>query len=709
MTPQESAKVGDRRLKIVRFIVLGFGILLGLRVVQVQVFEHDEWLARANGQWSREVTIEPERGNIYDRQGRPLAVSVTTTAVGVAKKLMGDNPRLLTDLAAVLERPEAELRQVIAASSSKHVVLARDVVLKAEQRARLRRWSAITMDDYCKRYYPTDGMAASLVGFYRQDPDATRATGLEASLEKYLAGKPGLAREIQTARAGEKLGRIVLQQAVHGRNLTLTLDADVQQICEQRLLEAVQTTGSMGGSVLVLDPSNGDVLGAASYPLMDTRANSHEDAAVWNNRNFTTQFEPGSLFKVFSGAALLHGGAVDTSTVIDCDNNSGSPYGINNDKNHDYGRLRFAGALTVSSNVYFAKAAMKMPGEKLYAELSSLGFGERTAFPYKAQPRGSLRKPDQWNGADKPCIAIGQGVSATAIQLGMAMCAVANGGTLYAPRCVKEIRSREGGAIEEVQPVAVRRVMAPPLAETLRGAMARVVHEGTGKLTQLDWINSGGKTGTAQKSRDGRGYTAGAYMASFGGMAPINDPRLVILVVLDEPDWAHHYASQSAVPLYKNVLEEIRRCTNLLSDVPGGRTGVVARRDTLQLVEVPDVLYLKGGHADQRLASAGLRCRGGNRDGVVVGQLPAAGSRCEPGTTVTVTIAGRAADAQPGLSPDQCPDFTGKSNREIRSLAARLNLPVIINGVGYASAQDVLPGGPRPDGPVTITMEPTWN
>ena len=410
MTQQESAKVGDRRLRIVRIIVLGFGILLAARVVQVQVVEHEEWLTRANNQWSREVTIDPERGNIYDRNGRPLAVSVTTTAVGVAKKLMDDDPQLIADLARVLERPEAELRQAIAASTSKHVVLARDVVLKAEQRARLRRWSAITMDDYCKRYYPTDGMAASLVGFYRQDPDATRATGLEASLEKYLAGKPGLAKEIQTARPGEKLGRVILKQAVHGRNLMLTLDADVQQICEQRLLEAVAATGSKGGSVLVLDPATGDVLGAASYPLMATRADNHEDAAVWNNRNFTTQFEPGSLFKVFSGAALLHSGAIDTMTVIDCDNNSGSPYGISNDKNHNYGRLRFAGALSVSSNVYFAKAAMKLPGEKLFGELSSLGFGERTAFPYKAQPRGSLRKADQWNGADKPCIAIGQGV-----------------------------------------------------------------------------------------------------------------------------------------------------------------------------------------------------------------------------------------------------------------------------------------------------------
>ncbi|MBK9472996.1 MAG: PASTA domain-containing protein [bacterium] len=710
MSGQDSRNTGDNRLRIVRLAVVAFGVLLALRVVQVQVVEHERWLQRANGQWSREVVIDAERGNLYDRNGRPLAVSVTTTQVGLTRRFMENDPRLVADLAEVTGRPEAEVRQKIESTSKPHIVLGSGVVLSAEQRQRLRRWKSVTLDERCSRYYPTDGMAASLVGFYRQDPDAVHATGLELSLEEELAGVPGLAREIQTAQPGVKLGRIVLQNARHGRNLVLTLDAGLQEICEQRLLDAVTTTNAKSGSVLVLDPSNGDVLAAASYPLMDTRSKSHEDGAVWNNRNFTTQFEPGSLFKIFSGAALLHHGAVDTGMVFNCDNNSGSPYGISNDKNHDYGHLSFGGAMAVSSNVYFAKAAMRLDDDKLFSDLSAFGFGERTKFPYKAQPRGSLRRPEEWNGADKPCISIGQAVSATAVQLGMALCAVANGGTLYAPRCVKEVRGRDGGVIEEVQPAALRRVMAPPLADVLRGALKRVVAEGTGSGTKLDWIASGGKTGTAQKSRDGHGYTAGAYMSSFGGIVPIDDPRLVVLVVLDEPDWTHHYASQSAVPLYRGVIEDIRRCTDWLSDAPGDRTGPVVLPDPLQLVEVPDVLYLRATHANDRLGAAGLRSVGDERDGVVVGQVPAAGTRCEAGTTVALTIAGRKpAMAAAPAAGDLCPDFTGMSNRQIRSLAARLGLQVVIDGVGYASAQDVAPNGPRPEGPITVTMETTWN
>jgi hypothetical protein len=191
---------------------------------------------------------------------------------------------------------------------------------------------------------------------------------------------------------------------------------------------------------------------------------------------------------------------------------------------------------------------------------------------------------------------------------------------------------------------------------------------------------------------------------------PIDNPRLVILVVLDEPDRAHHYASQSAVPLYRSVLEGIRCSTNWLSDVPGVRTDVVERPDPLQLVEVPDVLYLRTAHAGERLAAAGLRVEGDERDGLVVEQLPAAGARCEAGTTVTLNVAGR--KGSPGAdsaTADLCPDFTGMSNREVRSLAARLGLNVVVDGVGYASAQDVPPDSPRPEGPVTVTMETTWN
>jgi stage V sporulation protein D (sporulation-specific penicillin-binding protein) len=714
MTDREARDVGARRLGVIRFAVLGCSLLLAVRVLWVQVAEHDKWLARANSQWSREVVLDAERGNLYDRQGKPLAVSVTTTQLGVTRRFVKEEKlgigELVADLAAVTGQPAAEIaRRIDPAGGDGHVVLGSGLVLKAEQRDRLRRWKSVTLDERCSRYYPTDGMGASVVGFYRQDPTEVHAMGLELGLEPELAGRPGRAMEMQTAKPGVKLGRVVLENATHGRSLVLTLDAGLQEICEERLREAVTATNAQGGSVLVLDPANGDVLAAASWPLVETRSRAQGDGAVWNNRNFTTAFEPGSLFKIFTGAALLRSGAVDTGTVINCDNNSGVPGRISNDKNRDYGHISFAKAMTVSSNVYFAKAVMRQDDQGFHDALADFGFGQRTLYPYSAQPRGTLHGPGKWHGADKPSMSIGHAISATALQLGMALCAVANGGTLYAPRCVKEVRGRDGGSVEVVQPVALRRVMDPSLAAILRSAMKRVVEEGTGKGTRVDWIESGGKTGTAQKSREGhRGYTPGANIASFGAIVPIDDPRLVVLVVVDEPDRAHHYASQSAVPLYRALLEDIRRCTDLLSDVPGERTGPVLLADPLRLVVVPDVLYLNTAHAAERLGSAGLRVAGDARGGTVVGQVPAAGARCEAGTEVTLTIDGRRS-AVVATAQDLCPDFTGMSNRQIRSEAARRGLQVILEGVGYARAQDVPPGSPRPEGPIRVTLETTWN
>jgi stage V sporulation protein D (sporulation-specific penicillin-binding protein) len=258
--------------------------------------------------------------------------------------------------------------------------------------------------------------------------------------------------------------------------------------------------------------------------------------------------------------------------------------------------------------------------------------------------------------------------------------------------------------LETVEPVALRRVMAEPLAALLREAMGRVVRDGTGTAANLDWIESGGKTGTAQKSRDGRTYTPGAFVASFGGLVPINDPRLVILTLLDEPRGVHHYAAQSAVPLYKSIVCDIRRSTDWLTDVPGARTAPITEPDALKLVTVPDVLYLSVSNAVQRLGAAGLTIQGAEKDGQVIQQIPAAGSRCPAEAVVTLAVAERpavSATAEPAL----CPDFSGLSNRQVLSLAARLRIPVSVQGIGYVVRQTVAPGQTWDEQGVTLVMQ----
>ena len=691
---QERLKVHGR-FKVLRYLMVAIGLVLAVRVVHIQIFQHDKYLEIANDQWGKEVILNPERGNLYDRDGRPLAVSVTTWSIGVSTGRVSDLDKLSAMLAEVLDKSARDVRRQITRNGRRHVVLARDIVLTSEQKKRLaiEGQQAVTTDPNYSRIYPADGVGASILGFFREDPSGNITTGFEDSLDRYLSGTPGKGREIRSGQITKKLGNVVLEKAVHGQSLVLTLDMELQGICEDRLRAAVKDVGAVGGSVLVMDPSNGDILAAASWPMITTRAGNHKDDRVWQNRNFTAIYEPGSVFKIFSTASLLRNCAIDTQTVFDCNNNSGEKIYVRNDAGHDYGDLPLMRAFAKSSNVYFAKASANLLPQELYRDLTNLGFGQTTSLLYPGQAAGMLHPPVTWSKRSLQTISIGQEVAVTSLQLGLALCSVANDGMLYAPRFIKEIRNDRGRVIEEVQPVAMRRVMAQPLAELLREAMARVVRDGTGGGTDLDWVDVGGKTGTAQKSVDGKGYTPGAYVASFGGLVPVSEPRLVVLTVLDQPKGIGHYAAHSAVPLFKTIVCDIRRSTDWLTDVPGSRTAPFSCPDQQKMVTVPDVMYLSVSNAVQRLSARGLMIAGAEKDGQIVEQIPVAGTRCEPGALVTlaVAVAEQIADSiveSPGL----CPDFVGLSNRQVRSLAARLQVPVSVQGVGYVVRQNVNPG-----------------
>lgn len=707
MTP---GPAGQSPFRVLRLVVVGACAVLAARVVQIQVLEHDHYSRIAEGTWGKEIPLYPERGQIYDRNGKPLALSVTTWRIGVSCSRVDDPQRTAKLLAPILQTDPGQLAARLRAAGGKHLVLGSDVSLTRDQKLRLQNESAVTLEDQRARIYPYDGVGASLIGFYRYGKKDEIATGLEFSLAENLAGRNGLAREIKTPLKERNLGQVVLQEPVHGRHQVLSLDIELQAICERQLGLAVERYGAVGGSVLILEPATGDILAAASWPLLPTREHAQAEAGVWNNRNFTNQYEPGSVFKIFTTAALLRYGAIDTATVFDCSNPDFGRFHIDNEGKHRYGPLPLMRAFAKSSNIYFARAACSLSDQQLYGALTDFGFGQPTALPYRGQVKGILREPARWSQRSKPTMAIGQEIAVTPLQLGMAMCAVANGGTLLAPRLVREVRDPQGGPVQVTEPMPLRRIMAEPLAEVLREAMARVVKEGTGVGGRLEWIATGGKTGTAQKSRDGKGFTPGAYMASFAGLAPVDKPRLVILTIVDEPRGIHHFAAQSAVPLFRDIVCEIRRCTDWLTDVPGERTTACPVAPEAVLAEVPDVLFLSVPNAVQRLSAAGFQIEGDERDGLVIQQVPAAGTRCPAGGTVSLVVgAGVVADAAAAASAEAlCPDFTGLSDRQVRGLAARLGIPVRLRGSGYAVRQTLSPGEPLRGRPVMVGMEGPW-
>jgi len=688
--------------------MLAVALVLGGRLVEIQLFHHDLYRTQAENQWRHPVELAPARGNLYDRQHRPLALTVNLWRVGVATKLASDPAQVAALLAEVLGQPPAALARRIRDAAGKHVVLARQLVLSRAELQDLRAEPAITLEERCERVYPLGGVGASLIGRFTdggQGPDPS--TGLEFSLASHLAGVPGRAWRLAAGGRGDKsLGNIVVQEARHGRDLVLTLDADLQEICENELSRRVAACGAIGGAVLIIDPNRGDLLGAAGWPVVEDRRRQGGDPAAWNNFNFTGMYEPGSVFKIFTAASLLSRGAVDTATVFDGNDGDFGTFRIRNSEGHDFGHLNFLAAFCQSNNIYFARAVGNLGAEEFYRDLAEFGFGQRTRFPYQGQAAGILNQPADWSGRSQATIAIGQEVAVTPLQLVMAAGAVANGGVLYAPRIVSEIRDRQDGRVQTCPPVPLRRVLSESLAGLLREAMTRVVDYGTGRGAALSWITVAGKTGTAQKCTNGTGYEPGKYFASFVGMVPAGRPRLVVLTILDEPRGIYHYAAQSAAPLFADIVTEIRRTTDWLTDVTAdGESRTVAVAPALD-VKIPDVMFLPVAKAEQELRRAGLQMAGGDKGGLVIEQIPAPGARGGKGSTVQVTVACQSAAT--GGSGSICPDLAGFSNRQVRRLAARLGVPVKISGVGYVRNQSP-PAGTRlgPAG-IRVRLEAPW-
>ena len=682
-----SRLAGSPRFTVVKGVCLVVALVLTARLVQVQIFQHEQFRAAADRQWLQAQTIEPRRGDLYDRSGRPLAITVASSRVGVAGALVRDPQALSEVLAEILDQKTDRVARLLARAGNRHEVLSRQAFLSQSQRRRLRRFPAVTVDDQIGRVYPLDGVGASWLGFYSEDPDSTRhRTGLELGLDDLLVGQSGRAMRVRSARAGEDHGLVVVEPVRHGADVTLTIDADLQEICESRLRAAVADCGASAGSVLILDPRCGDVLAAASWPLVPTRSQPVGAAACWIDRNTTAVYEPGSVFKIFTAATLLACGAVDTATVIDCADRNFDGFTIGEAAHHRFGRLPFMAGFSESSNVWFARAVANLSREEQYRALLDFGFGHGTGVEYPGERDGILARPAQWSRRSQATIAIGQEVAVTPLQLGLAVSAVANGGMLYAPRVWTEARCEDGSLLRENPPRPLRQVLPRGLDVVLREAMGRVVTGGTGQVVARDWITVGGKTGTAQKSVPGRGYRDGLHTATFVGMLPLDNPRLVIVAVLDEPRGIMHYAAQSAAPLFGSVVDDIRRTTSWLMDVDRSCRHVVVSKLAADRI-VPDVMFLGSSRAVIRLRQAGFTVRGAAQSGIVVMQVPAAGSLAAAASEVTLSV--RARD---GSNVQACPDVAGLSNRDVRALAARLGIPLRLQGVGYVANQSPAPG-----------------
>ncbi|TBR17466.1 penicillin-binding protein 2 [bacterium] len=528
------------RLRLCGWLCLVPVLPLAGRLVWLQVVRHDAFEARVDRSMERQDLEIVPRGRILDRTGRPLARSLPASSAFLDLKALAETPggrdAALDRIARALELDRAEVRK-LADSKRRTVWLKRKMTPEETKRVRELGLSAVGLQADELRGYPNGALARPVLGDVNQDNRGS--AGLELAYDKAITGR---AVPVRMRRDGA--GRAMSRESAEGAaapDLTLTLDRTVQYFAESALDEALAARKATAGTVIVQDPSNGEILAMAVRPSDPLRNTAVQDV-----------YEPGSTFKAVVAAAVLENGLLKPADTVDCEDGRWQLTPSVLIKDHDkQGRIPLSDVIRHSSNIGSGKLGLRLGGREFFRFARLFGFGYRTGVPLPGESPGLIPdgKVDDVRLANA---AFGQGVAVTALQLSAAYAALANGGTLYEPRLVLSV-----GGEPAKPPVVVRRIASEETVRSVRAMFADVVEHGTGVTAQVPGFSAAGKTGTAQKIDPAtRKYSGSDYVASFAGWVPAENPRWSILVVIDSPR-VGYYAAEVAAPVFSRIAREL--------------------------------------------------------------------------------------------------------------------------------------------------------
>ena len=619
-----------RRLVPAAAVLFFAGACVLARLAFLQVLRHGYYAERAEVNQQERVPLPPARGEIRDRHGNLLAQDRRTYSLIAVPRNMSDPARMARRLARALDLDEKRLIQEFRRRPNYcWVVRQRPPELAAmfDDSTKARNgWQSVFLQGETRRSYPEGEPLAQLVG--RADLDNVGVEGLEYQFDSILRGQQGWRTVLQDGR-GRQIGMPgwSSKKPVNGHSIALTIDSDIQSVVCQRLRDAVDSLAAAKAIAVVIDPWTGEILAAASEP--------QPKQPPFRNQAITDQFEPGSTFKMVVVSAALEERVAEPATLISAENGAYDFGGFIIHDSHPHGVLTLADAVRFSSNIVAGKLGVKVGNRTMYEYSTSFGFGALTGVEFPGETPGLLRHPDKWSARSLPTLAMGHELSVTALQLGLAYSAVANGGTLMAPQILLSESDARGKVLSRCEPRALRRVISEETAQTLRGFLQAVVDSGTATRADLAWAHVGGKTGTAQKFDTAlHSYKTGNYLASFVGFLPVESPRLVCVVMVDEPRKGY-YGGDVAAPVFRKIMEDLYRLRGGPL-TPRPRAAQVVNPHSVALV-VPSVRALPLAKARDALSDAGFRARvegGGSR---VLAQVPAAGERAERGSLVVLS------------------------------------------------------------------------
>jgi cell division protein FtsI (penicillin-binding protein 3) len=570
------------RIRLVGLCFLVAFSFVATRAFHRQVLGQEDWQRRAERQHQKVIPLIPQRGTIFDRNGEALALSLEVDSIFLEPKKVTDAAKVGRQLADALSLKPAAVRSKLQ-SGKTFLWLKRQVSPRESELVRALKLDGVGFIKEHRRFYPNSEIGAQVIGFTGLDPEGLE--GLELKYDSVILGQGGyLVMERDALGRGIGAGDQVIQGAERGSDLYLTLDKNLQYLAEKELAEGVKSSRARAGTAIVVDPQSGEILAMASQPDYNPNAFFRHRPNQWRNRALTDTYEPGSTIKMFLLAAALNEGVVKPNDTIDCGNGSWRVGGKVIHDHHPYGRLKLHEILKVSSNIGSAKIGKALERERYYKYLRGFGFGETSGIELPGEQAGLLRKPSQWFEIDLAAISFGQALTVTPLQVAMATAAVANKGNLMTPYVVDRVVNPYGEVAEVHRPQVKKQVISPTVARQIKEMLVMVTEEGgTGTLATVPGYRVAGKTGTAQKVDPVTGtYSMDKSVASFVGFVPADDPRLVILVVLDEPE-GKTFGGLVAAPVFSRIASQSLRYLKVAPTRPAEQTPLPTLAELAQM------------------------------------------------------------------------------------------------------------------------------
>jgi cell division protein FtsI (penicillin-binding protein 3) len=645
--------------------LLGLYLFLGVwsltlvgRLVYLQIFKSEEYRLKAEQQQIGYIELSPKRGDILDRHLDELAISVKIDSVFVHPREVIEPLRTAKALAPLLEKQEQKLYQVFI-SDRPFVYLARKIPPRQAQQIRRLNLPGVYFQEETGRIYPSRDLAAHVLGFTGLDNEGL--AGLEYLYNDSIKGRNTRVHLSVDAKRHSYASDAHWEQS-GGNTLVLNIDRPIQYVAQQVLEDAVRSSQAVSGSVIVMDPHTGEIFAMTSYPSFNPNLYADFEAEVRRNRAILDIYEPGSTFKLVVFSAVLNEGLADPSEFIDCQMETFSIAGKRyREASRGFGLLSFNEVLAKSSNIGTIKLGLRLGEEKLYQYIRQFGFGEKTGIDLPGEQVGLLRSPDQWSKISIGALSIGQEVGVTPLQMLRTLSTIANGGYLVTPRVVRRVLTPRGDVFFEPQ-ASRKRVIRLETTLQMKKALSLAVTEGTGVGAQLNGYSSAGKTGTAQKFIGGE-YSSTQYIASYVGFAPLDNPVVAAIVVINEPQ-GEYYGGHLAAPAFKQIVEQSLIHLRTPRDQPLRMEEVPPQTASRELVASQDVSVKEEQFPLEQLAETVL---------TLIQEEPA---NQKPRNTITVET-----------NPFSMPDFSGLSLREVVQRCASLGLRLKFSGSGVAIGQ----------------------